>query len=292
MLAIVLSGGGANGAYEVGALQYILAHCNPEIYCGVSVGAINAAFLAQYGLGREKQAIAELKNLWMHLKDSSIYKQWCYGLLWYLPALWKGSVYNTKPVRDLISGNLQIESLKWSGKKLRVVGVSLNTGECKMWTEKDNDIIAGVQASSSYPIFFSPIRVGDSSYSDGGLRSITPLRTAIDAGAKRIIVVTCTPKTITMSKKTSFSTLEQVTRTLDIMCSEINRDDLRAARLHNELAVEKAKHGECHSKRYIDIHVVQPEKELGDSLNFERKKNISLMDIGYADAGAVLANLW
>lgn len=292
MLAIVLSGGGANGAYEVGALRYIISQSSPQIYCGVSVGAINAAYMAQGSVGTESTSILMLEDLWKSLNDKAIYRKWYHGLLWYLPAFWKGSVYDTEPVRKLISNHLNAKALRSSGKKLRVIGVSLNNGECKMWTERDEDIVAGVQASSSYPIFFAPVSVGGSVYSDGGLRNITPLRAAIELGATKIIVVTCQPHMIVASNKKSFSTLEQIVRTMDIMCSEINRDDLRAARLHNELALVKERHGEKHSKRYVDIRVVQPPTSLGDSLDFSRDKNITLMNNGFADAKATLAGLW
>src|SRR5438270_1842115 len=55
-LALVLSGGGARGAYEVGVLRYILgtlaprlgARARPSIFCGISVGAINACAIAAH----------------------------------------------------------------------------------------------------------------------------------------------------------------------------------------------------------------------------------------------------
>ena len=85
--------------------------------------------------------------------------------------------------------------------------------------------------------------------------------------------------------------IEQLMRTLDIMCSEINRDDLRAAQMHNELAKAKAENGQQHAKRWVDIRVVQPEESLGDSLDFSSKKNVALMERGLADAKAALRGM-
>ena len=50
MRGLVLSGGGANGAYEVGVLKYLIGEKNQEfdLFAGTSVGALNAGFLAQY----------------------------------------------------------------------------------------------------------------------------------------------------------------------------------------------------------------------------------------------------
>ncbi len=62
MRALVLSGGGAKGAYEVGALKYLLLdkETQYDIICGVSVGALNASFLSMYPLGQEKVAYQNL----------------------------------------------------------------------------------------------------------------------------------------------------------------------------------------------------------------------------------------
>lgn len=282
MLAIVLSGGGANGSYQVGALKYLLCEkkLKPEIYCGTSVGAINSSFLSQYPIGKDTDGILKLEQLWNKLDTSSIYKKWYNGWLWYLPALWKKSVYNTQPVRDLIKNNLDEKKIQSSGKKLRVIGVSLSTGECKTWTETDKDIVAGVQASSSFPIFFTPIEVQGIAFSDGGLRNITPLRTAIELGATQIYVIVCSPERVTFEAKPSLSVLDQVTRTLDIMCDEINRNDIRKAVLHNELCKVTNNEG----KRFVDITLIQPRSCLGDSLDFSHTKNCGLIELGYQDA--------
>jgi len=282
MLCICLSGGGANGAYEVGALRYLLCEkgLKPEIYCGTSVGAINSSFLAQYPIGEDSEGILRLEQLWDKLDTSSIYTKWYNGWLWYLPVLWKKSVYNTQPVRDLIENNLDAEKIRSSGKKLRVIGVSLSTGECKTWGEEDFNIVKGVQASSSFPIFFTPVDVAGVAFSDGGLRNITPLRTAIDLGATEIYVITCSPERITFEANPDLSVLNQVTRTLDIMCDEINRNDIRKALLYNELCKYK-KDG---NKRFVDIKLIQPKAYLGDSLDFSHAKNRGLFELGYQDA--------
>lgn len=289
MLAIVLSGGGANGAYEVGALQYIFENykIQPDIYCGVSVGAINSTYLAQYQKGEELIAINNLKNLWDKINNDSIYKKWYGGWLWYLPALWKESIYNTHPVRNLIRKNLDENKILESGKKLRIIGISLNTGECKTWTEKSGDVVTGVMASSSFPIFFTPVQSRGISYSDGGLRMITPLKPAIELGADKIITITCSPEKVTFESKFKLNVLNQVTRTLDIMCNEINRDDLKKCILYNKLSKLDPK---C-NKRYVDITVVQPDSYLGDSLDFSPDKNKALMVLGYSDAKKVIKNL-
>jgi hypothetical protein len=65
--AIVLSGGGARGDFEVGALRALYNRCmRPDIVCGTSVGAINGAAIAQ-GEG----GLDQLENIWFGLQQNS-----------------------------------------------------------------------------------------------------------------------------------------------------------------------------------------------------------------------------
>ena len=75
-LAVVLTGGGARAAYQVGYLRWI-ARCVPEvnfpILTGVSAGAINAAFLASYH-GTQAEAIERLTDLWKSLTVDQVFR--------------------------------------------------------------------------------------------------------------------------------------------------------------------------------------------------------------------------
>jgi len=72
--AVILSGGGANGAYEVGVSKALFmgqspatghTPLEPEIFTGTSVGAFNAAFLVSYWASYGQAAIANLENIWL-----------------------------------------------------------------------------------------------------------------------------------------------------------------------------------------------------------------------------------
>jgi NTE family protein len=81
LTGIVLSGGGARGAYEAGVVRYIRdelpprvrAHARFEIVCGTSVGAINACFLAANNHNPEVQGRA-LAEVWERLRIEGVYK--------------------------------------------------------------------------------------------------------------------------------------------------------------------------------------------------------------------------
>ena len=74
--AVVLPGGGARGAYQVGVLKAIAAFGvsdNPfQIVVGMSAGAINAASVAG-SAGRYRDGIARLETLWGGLRASDVY---------------------------------------------------------------------------------------------------------------------------------------------------------------------------------------------------------------------------
>ena len=89
--ALVLSGGGANGAWEAGVL-YGLAHndlLDPsairyDVVAGVSAGAINASALALYPPGEEKKATEWNLQTWENLTSDDIYETYIGGQLAFL----------------------------------------------------------------------------------------------------------------------------------------------------------------------------------------------------------------
>ena len=89
--ALVLSGGGARGAYEAGVLYYLRTRLPKElaeaplfqIYCGTSVGAINSAFLASTASDPVYQGV-RLRTLWRDLRDTDIYRTDAHALAGFL----------------------------------------------------------------------------------------------------------------------------------------------------------------------------------------------------------------
>lgn len=95
MRALILGSGAEKGAYHCGAVKYLLGDLkiNYDIFCGVSAGAINAAFLSQFKEGEEQKASREINKLWLSLTNDSIYKRhFPFGKL---HALWKKSFFDS-----------------------------------------------------------------------------------------------------------------------------------------------------------------------------------------------------
>lgn len=284
MRALVLSGGGSKGAYEVGAVQYLYQALGRsyDIICGVSVGALNGAFLAQYKKGAEVQASQGLDALWDGVNDARIYKHW-FG--WYLAALWKPSVYNTKPLQDLVREKLDAKAVRESGKALRVGAVDLLNAQYKLFDENYKDLAGAVIASSAFPVMFTPIDMEGGTWTDGGVRDITPLKAAIQLGATEVDIIMCSPSGLKPMAKGG-KALQVALRALDILTDEVNANDIAKAQLHNRLV----KAGVGDGKRFIDFHIIRPVDELiENSLNFDPKLQKGMRERGYNDAKGVFA---
>jgi predicted acylesterase/phospholipase RssA len=281
MRALVLSGGGSKGAYQVGALKRWVFEegADYEILTGISVGAINTTYLSQYPVGQGKQGYQALKDLWDTVTPRKVKKNWfpfCQ-----LEALWKPSVYNSEPLQKWVRGGLDTEKVLASGKLLRIVTVSWDTGEARVISQDDSQLADWVIASSAFPVMLSPIRIDGQLWTDGGLRSVTPLGEAIRAGATEIDVIMCSDpyaKSPFASKgKGAFPSLTM--RAIDIMSDEIMRADLKICGLKNDLAELDSKYRKVHIRRLL-----KPSVDLGDSLDFEQKNIIRMEKIGYDDA--------
>jgi NTE family protein len=280
MRALVLSGGGARGGFQVGALQYLtLNGARYDAYCGTSVGAINAAHMAMYPAGHEADGVEELVRLWTTLGTDQVYRKWYHGLLWLLPAIWKPSVYSTQPLRDMLWTKLDVSRVKASGKKLLVGAVSLDTLDRCVWDETAPTLREAVEASAAMPAFFEPVRLDNQLWIDGGIREGTPLQDAIKLGATRIDVIVVDQE----GPETPFPSNPKLTdvagRTIEIMLNEITLWDIKCAELYNKLVDA----GQS-SKRKIDIRVLRPSKSLGDARDFSPAHNKMTMEQGFRDA--------
>jgi NTE family protein len=226
-IALVLSGGGARGAYEVGVLSYIADHL-PEVLAkvrivmGTSVGAVNGAFLASRELRPE--AVRELVRLWRGLAIDDLIAIDRTGLRDLLAAGGKrlvGRTVKSPPIGVLkVDGIVRLigDRVDWRGlrkvvrsRRLDAVGFAatdLATGRTHLFVDHTDDIKprwgrgedapiavrtplgpAHVLASAAIPILFPPVSVGGRWYMDGGVRNNTPLSPALGLGADALLVV-------------------------------------------------------------------------------------------------------
>jgi NTE family protein len=277
--ALVLSGGGSKGAYQVGALQHLLVdqRRDYQIVCGVSVGALNAGMMCQARLGDPVAAYTHLASIWDRVSTPKVRKFW---LFWYLAALWKSSIYDSSPLEKWVRKGLDPLAVAMSGRKVRVGAVGWKTGEYFVATENTPNFAEWVLASASFPGFFKPIEINAQEWTDGGVQNVTPLGEAIRAGATEIdVIMTSNPDNQTPWKPKGRSAFWRLLRAIEMSLDEVTRGDLKEAGLKNDLARLTGKY------RHVKIRLLQPSRALEvDSLDFDPAGIQRMREQGYADA--------
>ena len=186
--ALVLSGGGARGAFQVGVWKYLQEiDWTPDLICGTSIGAVNAAAI---GSG---MSVERLIHVWRSHNRSEIYR--LKGLQ-FLKSMRRGtplkSVLDTAPLRALLTRHLNLEALRRSPIEIIISAVHLATGRLHLY---DQDVIEidHLMASSAMPILFPWQSIHGEPFWDGGVMANSPLFIALEKKMEEIIVVLLSP---------------------------------------------------------------------------------------------------
>lgn len=285
MRALVLSGGGGLGAYQVGALTYMLGDRKLpyDIVVGVSVGSINGAEIAMWPIGEEPAAAESLCELWADLKTSDVMK---YRFLQPLCLAWEPSLTTFEPLeKGALAHRLDVEKMRASGRKYQAVSVDIITGDFRVFSERcsQEQLVDGILGSSATPILHPSRHYDGSVLYDGGIRDVTPLGQAIGLGATHIdIVLTESPK-LRPWEMGSDRLWNTAPRVFEIMYRELVNGDL--CRLQDVNALVEARHPRGVGKKVITHNLVRPVDPLpGDAAKFEPDQTARLMEIGRADA--------
>jgi NTE family protein len=225
--ALLLPGGGARVAYQVGvlrALGEITGHLAPNpfpIICGTSAGAINAAALASRA-DNFARATAELEQLWRKLTVAHVYRSDICGVAWntlrLVFSLFNAGIAAGRPVALLDNSPLRETLLKAvdfdaisehiATGALRAVCVTAMNYSQSMSTSffQGGPAASGWQrwrrqgipsplsikhlmASSAIPTIFPPEPIGPHYFGDGALRQLNPISPALHLGAERVLVI-------------------------------------------------------------------------------------------------------
>jgi len=224
--ALVLQGGGARGAYQVGVLKAVAEICGArqspfQIVCGASAGAINAAPIAV--MAQDFQVAARhLETLWCGLRCTSIYEtqplkvflsssRWAGNLMFGFAGLRAtGGLLDYAPLHRLLENEFnrsRLEKAISSGAlhALCITASSYNQGVAVTFFEGAEDIAEWKRArrqgqrtpvgpihllaSSALSFAFAPVEIDGEYFGDGSLRSTSPLSPAIRTGADRVLVI-------------------------------------------------------------------------------------------------------
>lgn len=280
MKALVLSGGGSKGSYQVGALYHLLVEQEKryDMFCGVSVGAINCAFLAQYPCGAEKESGVQLAAMWSQLSTKDVYKRHFPFGRWH--ALWQPSFFDSSPLIELIKDKVKLDKIRAANKLVSVGAVSFTSGKYTVFDQNDDDFVDAVIASASFPGMLKPIKIRDQLWADGGVKEITPVKVAIDNGATEIDIIMTSPYTRDKYFIEDPTAIDIIKRAIDLSSDKIMSNDIDKLIMYNKL-VEAG----FSNKKIIKLNIIRPKFNLIDNLlDFDTQKMRKMMDIGYADA--------
>jgi NTE family protein len=227
--ALVLSGGGARGAYQVGVLRGLVEHgflsagrAAVDVFVGSSAGSINVAALAAYA-DRLEDGVARLEQVWRTIEPQQVFRTDVtslgkIGVRWAWDLSFGGvtgrsqakSLLDTAPLRDLLAERIPFERIATNVASgaldaLALIATDLYTAsgvvflqarpDAPIWSrrrwriERTEIRPEHLMASSAIPIFFPPIEIDGAYFGDGSIRNTAPLRPAISLGADRIIAI-------------------------------------------------------------------------------------------------------
>lgn len=226
--ALILSGGGARGAYQVGVLKGLAEILkakkvdNPfKILSGVSAGAINTAMLAGSS-DNFTTSVEKLIYLWSQIKSDQVYKMNLFSInkLSFTSLLSGGkdlkfnSLLDTDPLRKLLTNHINFTQIEENIKNKKYDSVIItannyfdnaavsfidhnktaqhtwqNWNDSRRIPEYTKILPDHIMASSAIPMLFPPISINGADYGDGCVRNSTPCSPSLRMGADKLFVI-------------------------------------------------------------------------------------------------------
>jgi len=302
-VALVLPGGGARSAYQVGVLQAIAGWCPPgrplpfSILCGTSAGAINAAVLCARG-GDVHRAAADLSRVWGGFHIEQVFRAGAVDMLrsglqlllalvsggWLLPL--PRALFDNAPLRDLLSTSVDFDALHRALEtgqpdSMTVTATSITRGDSVTFVETSRPFApwnrAGrrgiaarldldhLMASAAIPLLFPAVGMGGEHFGDGSMRQITPLAPAIHLGADRILVVGVRqPGRTPLEAAAEPNMAEQFGLMLDSLFMEGLQSDLERLARINQLLAQRPSGPAPLGLRQIETLTMLPQQDPSD----------------------------
>ncbi|AIO19308.1 hypothetical protein KQ51_01432 [Candidatus Izimaplasma bacterium HR1] len=208
-LGIAFAGGGARGAYQIGAWQALKEHgldTKFSAFSGASVGSLNAVLFAMGDYDKAYETWMSLDKKTLFNLEKHILKRLMKEKLNFI----NRGVYNTRRLEKIIRNTIDFESIR--NKEIYIATTHLGDQKSTFFDLirtnykhffkadqqieyidlnqfEDEDKLKTLLASCAIPVAFKPIEINKQTYYDGGLLDNTPYQPLIDAGCDVIIVI-------------------------------------------------------------------------------------------------------
>ena len=276
--ALVVSGGGAKGAFAVGVIDHLVRVENKsfDIIAGTSTGSLIAAIIAG---GGQKQ----LRSLYSNMVTEDFLRKRNTAIA----VATQNSIFDVGPFRNVLRAQMNKKRAEFvfTGKtKIFLTTVSLQTGQIVYFHAGDSgtptrvtpparlvevknriQLLKAMEASSNQPVFMSPVKIPgiphpppgypelskSEQFVDGGVREYAPIRIALDNGATEVYAILLGPelKKKRPKNKEFTSVIEILARTLNLFSDDVGENDLANAKL-------------IAKNNNATLHVLRPESSL------------------------------
>ena len=225
-VGLVLTGGGARSAYQVGVLlalaEFLPRARNPfQIIVGTSAGAVAASVLAAEA-HQWRRAVAGLERVWANFRSEQVFHVDTRHMLragahWVLALISGGlvlspprSMLDNSPLRELLANHVDCGGIRRSIARghlraFALCSTSYSTGQSVAFYDGVDNLrdwsrvqrlgrrtdfeLEHLMASAAIPLLFPPIKIGDDYFGDGAMRQIHPLSPAIHLGSDRLLII-------------------------------------------------------------------------------------------------------
>lgn len=228
-IGLILSGGGARAAYQVGVLKAIAeftprrAHSPFQVICGTSAGALNAVTLA-VNARHFRKGVKYLLGIWNNAQVSDIYRsdalgvlansiRWVAGLILSvlgINRMNRVSLLDNAPLTNFLEETLPCEKIQESIDAgalhaLSITASGYGSGHSvtfyqgvagippwKRTRRLGTEAKIGIEhllASSAIPFIFPAVRIHREYFGDGSMRQIAPISSALHLGADKVMLM-------------------------------------------------------------------------------------------------------
>ena len=225
-VGLVLTGGGARSAYQIGVLlalaELLPRSRNPfQVIVGTSAGAVAASVLAAEA-HQWRRAVAGLERVWANFRSSQVFHVDAHHMLragahWVLALISGGlvlsppkSILDNSPLRELLAVHVDCAGIRRSIRRghlraFALCATSYSTGHSVAFFDGLDSInewsrvqrlgqrcdlsLDHLMASAAIPLLFPPMKIGEDYFGDGAMRQLHPLSPAIHLGADRLLII-------------------------------------------------------------------------------------------------------
>lgn len=296
--ALVLSGGGAKGAFSVGVVDWIFKNVDRlsiKLAYGTSTGALIASKVAASVAQNDRRHIDDLVEIYSRVQKDDVLEprcKWAYNLFGETGALvcsWFNkydSIYSTKPLIDLVDKYMNDDdwqSIIESGFDLGFCVTSLQEGSSFVVSSRQckniDEIKTALQASVNQPLLMELKTINNQQCVDGGLTDFVPLRHVFKSPVvdevDSIVAISNNAEYKAKSSSQEFKKIDAVlARSVEVMADHVLAEDFATAKLINLLLSVRDTAG------WDDVEATLPSPAVSDLTTYLRgKKNIPIQHI-------------